>query len=105
MVGLCLLVVLGHDAQWQDSVLRSFNPLAGEFIGLSNRVTNFIIQGGRYIMQFRTLRNVTDLGKYIDEPNGVSGKLAMPECRCSACFLIVKMVLKALNLERLPNLS
>ena len=59
--------------QPQDYVVRNFNPYAYNFTGLSSSWTDFRRETGNqeYLRQLRVLRNITTLGKYLDEPDGV----------------------------------
>ena len=68
----CVFLLLGTQAQ--DAVLRSLNPCAYDYIGLSKKMTDFRVEpeNRMYVSQLKALRNLTDVKKFVDEPEDVS---------------------------------
>ena len=59
--------------QPQDSIIRSLDPLAFNYTGLSLVWLDFRQAGGNqeYIKQLRMLRETTGLHKFLDQPDEV----------------------------------
>ena len=70
--------------QNQDLVLRSLNPYAYPYIGLSLVHQDFRPKSGNqeYVDNLRALLQGTNLHKYLDEPEGVRAVLPSYIARC-----------------------